>query len=558
MKVNISITDSRRQLIDKLGIQVDTDLVDYIDERYITRVTRANNIISVPIQPVMQVDKYGAGRDWCFLAVMTAIRNYFEGSHYTCDDMARMVLNKYEYEYIDRDNNGNVKDPTDESVRKINLSGKFNYSRSKTILAFLESMGYHSRLNIYDLSKKTQSNLITNLRGGLNLGNAVVIFTKLSVYSDAGDRYEENNNTGNKEIDSKPRYSHVMIVSEYNQDTGEFTVIDSSPPPDDNRPFTKLQKHKMKIPNNTSKILFDNEAPQTFQVGEKTVYYGHLAQSFHIISSNKLLDYVENHPLDQSIIDEYLQNKDNIQHTMHSNTPGFTLYSTLAYIYNSYEGTRLSASDVARNYLPSQVVDYMEASGINVLEKSGFSGIKRDMVDNIIGMRGYTKIRWNISWLKTNEAKFRRLMDCRLPNIAIELPDGSEENVEYEQFLWNNKKLYLYVFDGTAMDKPYNLGNHFYAAPLAYPMYPEGETKERIQVVLIDTVGEMKEKRVFFGSGSISEPFYGEDAYVKMTGVLRIFGVGQSPNNEGVEKDLMLKENSTSANKVLGTKETNR
>lgn len=75
MKVNISITDSRRQLIDKLGIQVDTDLVDYIDERYITRVTRANNIISVPIQPVMQVDKYGAGRDWCFLAVMTAIRN---------------------------------------------------------------------------------------------------------------------------------------------------------------------------------------------------------------------------------------------------------------------------------------------------------------------------------------------------------------------------------------------------------------------------------------------------------------------------------------------------
>ena len=89
-------------------------------------------------------------------------------------------------------------------------------------------------------------------------------------------------------------------------------------------------------------------------------------------------------------------------------------------------------------------------------------------------------------------------------------------------------------------------------------MYPEGETKERIQVVLIDTVGEMKEKRVFFGSGSISEPFYGEDAYVKMTGVLRIFGVGQSPNNEGVEKDLMLKENSTSANKVLGTKETNR
>lgn len=558
MKVNISITDSRRQLIDKLEIQVDTDLVDYIDERYITRVVRTNNIISVPIQPVMQVDKYGAGRDWCFLAVMTAIRNYFEGSHYTCDDMARMVLNKYEYEYIDRDNNGNVKDPTDESVRKINLSGKFNYSRSETILDFLESMGYHSRLNIYDLSKKTQSNLITNLRGGLNLGNVVVIFTKLSVYSDVGDRYEENNNTGNKEIDNKPRYNHVMIVSEYNQDTGEFTVIDSSPPPDDNRPFTKLQKHKMKIPSNTSKILFDNEAPQTFQAGEKTVYYGHLAQSFHIISSNKLLDYVENHPLDQSIIDEYLQNKDNIQHTMHSNTPGFTLYSTLAYIYNSYEGTRLSASDVARNYLPSQVVDYMEASGINVLEKSGFSGIKRDMVDNIIGMRGYTKIRWNISWLKTNEAKFRRLMDCRLPNIAIELPDGSEENVEYEQFLWNNKKLYLYVFDGTAMDKPYNLGNHFYAAPLAYPMYPEGETKERIQVVLIDTVGEMKEKRVFFGSGSISEPFYGEDAYVKMTGVLRIFGVGQSPNNEGVEKDLMLKENSTSANKVLGTKETNR
>lgn len=45
MKVNISITDSRRQLIDKLGIQVDTDLVDYIDERYITRVARTNNII---------------------------------------------------------------------------------------------------------------------------------------------------------------------------------------------------------------------------------------------------------------------------------------------------------------------------------------------------------------------------------------------------------------------------------------------------------------------------------------------------------------------------------
>lgn len=557
MKANTDSTDNKIQLANKLGVQVETDLVDYIDERYITRVARANNIISVPIQPVMQVDKYGAGRDWCFLAVMTAIRNYFEGSHYTCDDMARMVLNKYEYEYIDRDSNGNIKDPTDESVRKINLSGKFNYSRSKTILAFLESMGYHSRLNIYDLSKKTQSNLITNLRGGLNLGNVVVIFTKLSVYSDVGDRYEENNNTGNKEIDNKIRYNHVMIVSEYNQDTGEFTVIDSSPPPDDNRPFTKLQKHKMKIPNNTSKILFDNEAPQTFQVGEKTVYYGHLAQSFHIISSNKLLDYVENHPLDQSIIDEYLQNKDSIQHTMHSNTPGFTLYSTLAYIYNSYEGTQLSASDVARSYLPSQVVDYMEASGINVLEKSGFSGIKRDMIDNIIGMRGYTKIRWSISWLKTNEAKFKRLMDCRLPNITIELPDGSEEDVEYEQFLWNNKKLYLYVFDGTAMDKPYNLGNHFYAAPLAYPMYPEGETKERIQVVLIDTVGEMKEKRVFFGSGSISEPFYGEGAYVNIRGVLRIFGVGQSPNNEGVEKDLMLKENSTSANKVLGTKETN-
>ena len=174
MKVNISITDSRRQLIDKLEIQVDTDLVDYIDERYITRVVRTNNIISVPIQPVMQVDKYGAGRDWCFLAVMTAIRNYFEGSHYTCDDMARMVLNKYEYEYIDRDSNGNIKDPTDESIRKINLSGKFNYSRSKTILAFLESMGYHSRLNIYDLSKKTQSNLITNLRGGLNLGLSLI------------------------------------------------------------------------------------------------------------------------------------------------------------------------------------------------------------------------------------------------------------------------------------------------------------------------------------------------------------------------------------------------
>lgn len=75
MKVNISITDSRRQLIDKLGIQVDTDLMDYIDERCITRVARANNIISVPIQPILQIDKYGAGRSWCFLAVMTAIKN---------------------------------------------------------------------------------------------------------------------------------------------------------------------------------------------------------------------------------------------------------------------------------------------------------------------------------------------------------------------------------------------------------------------------------------------------------------------------------------------------
>ena len=62
--------------------------------------------------------------------------------------MARMVLNKYEYEYIDRDSNGNIKDPSDESVGEIKPSGKFNYSRSNTILAFLESMGYHSRLNI--------------------------------------------------------------------------------------------------------------------------------------------------------------------------------------------------------------------------------------------------------------------------------------------------------------------------------------------------------------------------------------------------------------------------
>lgn len=534
MKVNISITDSRRQLIDKLGIQVDTDLVDYIDERYITRVTRANNIISVPIQPVMQVDKYGAGRDWCFLAVMTAIRNYFEGSHYTCDDMARMVLNKYEYEYIDRDSNGNIKDPTDESVRKINLSGKFNYSRSETILDFLESMGYHSRLNIYDLSKKTQSNLITNLRGGLNLGNAVVIFTKLSVYSDAGDRYEENNNTGNKEIDSKPRYSHVMIVSEYNQDTGEFTVIDSSPPPDDYRPFTKLQKHKMKIPSNTSKILFDNEAPQTFQIGAETVYYGHLAQSFHIISSNKLLDYIESHPLDQSIIDEYLQNNGSIQHTIYSNTPGFTLYSTLAYIYNLYEGTQLSASDVARSYLPSQVVDYMEASGINVLEKSGFSGIKRDMVDNILGMRGYTKLRWNISWLKTNKAKFKRLIGCELlPYI-----DNSGNSIDYDNYLWNKRELFLYIFDGVAMDKPYNLGEHFYPSTSMYYVYPEGESNEEIQISLIDTVGKIEEKQVLFGSGSISEPFYGEGAYVNIRGVLRIFGVGQAPNYIGTEEKL--------------------
>lgn len=58
MKTSISIADSRKRLIDKLGIQVDTDLVDYIDERYITRVARANNIISVPIQPVLQIDKY--------------------------------------------------------------------------------------------------------------------------------------------------------------------------------------------------------------------------------------------------------------------------------------------------------------------------------------------------------------------------------------------------------------------------------------------------------------------------------------------------------------------
>lgn len=75
MKANTDSIGNKIQLVNKLGIQVDTDLVDYIDERYITRVARTNNIISVPIQPVMQVDKYGAGRDWRFLAVMTAIRN---------------------------------------------------------------------------------------------------------------------------------------------------------------------------------------------------------------------------------------------------------------------------------------------------------------------------------------------------------------------------------------------------------------------------------------------------------------------------------------------------
>lgn len=561
MKTSVSIADSRKRLIDKLGIQVDTDLMDYIDERYITRVARANNIISVPIQPVLQIDKYGAGRSWCFLAVITAIRNYFEGSNYTCDDMARMVLNKYEYEYIDRDSNGNIKDPSDESVVEIKPSGKFNYSRSKTILAFLESMGYHSRLNIYDLSKKTQSNLITNLRGGLNLGNVVVAFTKLSLYkvTDTGivDLYTKEHEDELKQLGvDANHYEHVLIVSEYNSETKEFTLLDSNPS-EGVRPYKTNLTHKMLIPSNTTEILLDSNTLEPVE-GTTNVYHTHLVKSFHIISSNKLLDYVENHPLDQSIIDEYLQNKDNIQHTMHSDTPGFTLYSTLAYIYNSYEGTQLSASDVARSYLPSQVVDYMEASGINVLEKSGFSGIKRDMIDNILGMRGYTKTRWNISWLKTNEAKFRRLMDCPLPDVTIELSDGSEEDVEYEQFLWNNKKLYLYVFDGTAMDKPYNLGNHFYAAPLAYPMYPEGETKERIRVVLIDTVGEMKEKPVFFGSGSISEPFYGEDAYVKMTGVLRIFGIGQSQGYyEDAEIKLKNQENNTSISANIEAKETN-
>lgn len=45
MKANTDSIDNKMQLVNKLGVQVETDLVDYIDERYITRVARTNNII---------------------------------------------------------------------------------------------------------------------------------------------------------------------------------------------------------------------------------------------------------------------------------------------------------------------------------------------------------------------------------------------------------------------------------------------------------------------------------------------------------------------------------
>lgn len=334
------------------------------------------NVKTNGIEPLVQVDKNGIGRDWCFLSAMGMIINFTEGSSYDTKDIANMYLNGYEVNRRQLNDKGYVS----------NSSG-YDGNRRNTIVDCLEYRGTNrvdQKVFTAPRAREWVDKGYTTMTFCYRYNREVINGKEIEDGIIGGDIVEPN---GFDEHYGPAIGSHVVVLYGYDTVTGEVYVADPSPLEQPPGPYTPTIE-KLVCQNNKVYLPVRKSTKLENTVHDYKVYIMDLNL---VYKGNKYLDYLN------AINSLYVTDRDEINEfddpryaIMLQESKQFSSFACLASIYNVNEKTSKSVKDVAYDLLPAAVVQYILRTDENIFTQATGKPIDRYYIANILKLRGYT------------------------------------------------------------------------------------------------------------------------------------------------------------------------
>lgn len=297
------------------------------------------------VKPLVQVDKYGVGRNWCFLSAMGMIINLFENEDYKTYDIADKYLNKFEVNRTEMNDEGYISN-----------SAEYRGNTDYNIRFALQYRGIKANSTLPLTFNRIKPYIDNN-------GTALLIFNRvyreLDEYGNIIEPDYSSDNTDN--IINK----HSVVVLGYNPKTQDILIADPSPreePPGPYNPdIIKLtnQNNTYYIPYRTS-VEIDGVVKYKVYKLDSTFYYNrNVFDTFTI-------------PIQGQEIKQ------------------LSAFACIASIINKVENLNINTEDVARMLLPIDVVNKLYMIDENIFSKYLGTNLDAPFVNTILSLRGYT------------------------------------------------------------------------------------------------------------------------------------------------------------------------
>lgn len=356
--ITISTAGGEERSLNEDEILLEYDFITHkvIGEEYNEKTVLfdSNTAIYNEISPLVQEDKNGIGRSWCFLSSMGMIINLYEGTNYKTHDIAKLYINNDEINYSNMNNDGYI---PNRDIYYGNTQNNIRYA--------LEYRGYKPITT--KISYDSAKSLVDDNKSALLFFNRYrkeveKIGTKDIIIKEQTDI----NNTYYTELLNK----HAVVL--YGYDKIDNTIIVADPSPTEKVPGPYTPTISKLINQNGTFYLYVRESDY-IETLENDIYKVYrLGDTYKYKNENIYTDYIENTKITGQ------ENK------------RFSGFACLSEIYKHFEGIEIKSEEVAYNLLPSNVVDYVKNTEYDIFRIPGGSEIGISYFEKILSFRGYT------------------------------------------------------------------------------------------------------------------------------------------------------------------------
>lgn len=340
---------------------IDTHTIVGEEQKTRSIAFESNTAVYNSITPMVQVDRNGIGRNWCFLTCMAEIINHYENTEYTTQDLADKYLNYNEANYSVMNNDGYI-------------SNRPFYTGASTsnIRYVLEYRGYR-------LSDTTSISYSKAKRLVDSDNTALLIFDRYprEVGGIGEDTEITEPSTPNEYFDTLLG-RHSVVVYGYDPLDRSIIVADSSPLEEIPGPYTPTIS---KLYTNANKTKYYLMVRENDKINDPCIVdtYGDNIYKVYILTNT--FQYGNG-----NIYSNYV----NTANIVGQHNKQLSAFACLAEIYRQFEDLNKTAEEVAQELLPLNVYNYIDDTEFDIFSIPLGSSMNTPYFDRILGLRGYS------------------------------------------------------------------------------------------------------------------------------------------------------------------------